>query len=243
MEENNFNTKDSVNAWFDDLKKKIDVLPELKGTKRDGRYLEDEAYILCIVYLDQLSNRFQGIKTIGKWRFCDLLINYSGNLLFANISFRQLLLELKKESEKSKKKTQKIKDIFEKLFVFFNSKGCNLDENSLISKKGSKLYSKIYTKKGMLNFVKNVLIESEFQLLNEKIDKGRGSIASFCYDKIRSLAIHEHGPSGCWVIGGEEISFEVLYSSLKNIYQYIKKDYEKTGKFLGYVAGVHPFSK
>lgn len=64
MKANN-NKNFCVQAWFEDLKKKIDVLEKLKEVKFDGRALKDEAYVLCVVYLDQLSNRFQTIKKMA----------------------------------------------------------------------------------------------------------------------------------------------------------------------------------
>lgn len=163
--------------------------------------------------------------------------------------FRQLLLELKCQFEnpnKSKNRRVQTKKIFNKLFNYFNSEGCLLDENSLISKKEQKLYSKIYDKDNMLEFIKNknILNElEEFKLLCQEIEKGRGSIASFCYERIRCQAIHESAPSDNWVIGDKEISFDELYTALNNIYQCIKKEYEETGKFLGYKGEDHDFSK
>ena len=55
----------AANTWFEDLEKKIAVLPLLKETECDRRFLKDEAYTLCLVYLDWLSNGFQTCKGKG----------------------------------------------------------------------------------------------------------------------------------------------------------------------------------
>lgn len=241
MHGNESQKKFFADAWFEDLKRKIDVLPELKEMQLNNRVLKEEAYILCIVYLDQLSNRFQKCNGVGKWRFCDLLINYSKISFFKKFHFQQLLSELQKELKRQKGNKKAFVSIFEKLIKFFNSKDCKLSED-FICKNDKEMYLKLYDKAEMKDFLKNIVHNEELELLIKEIDKGRGSIASLCYEKIRCIAIHQYKPSN-WTIGKDEINFETLHDALGNIYRYIREDYNETGQFLGYESGEHPFSK
>lgn len=239
MSDNESNQEIAANAWFDDFKNKIEFLSRLKKCKSNGRSLKEEAYILCVVYLDQLSNRYQNVVGVGgRWRFYNLLMHYSGNPLFKKVYFRQLLLELKKESknkELEKTRREEIRKILNKLIKFFKSKGCKLDENSLHCKKMVPIYISLSDKKKINKMLEEnqTLNRSELELLNKKIDKGIGSIASFCYHNIRCPAIHESGPTDWSIGGGKEIGFDDLHKALNKVYQHIRKHYKKTGEFFG----------
>lgn len=241
MNINNSLEDEYATAWFDDFKDKLNVLLQLSqlnlnsSLDKQSRTLREEAYILCVVYLDQLSNLYKKCKHKGKWKFCDLLISYSSESLFEKIYFRQLLLELKKESEKDRPNLTH-KAILEKLINFLETKNCKLNAN-FISLSQENFYLKMYDKNEIISMLQNdkILNNQEYALLESDMEKGRGSIASFCYVQIRNPTIHEHGPSN-WNIGNIEINFDLLYAALNNIFNHIRKEYDNIKEFFGYTS-------
>jgi len=111
----------------------------------------------------------------------------------------------------------------------------------LKSKNQTKAYSDIYTEKEVFDFLEchSVLSQSDLKLLKEEIKKGAGSVAHFCYEAIRCSVVHEWGRPGI-SIAGIPITFNLLYSTLQEVYKFIKEDYVKTGNFMGHECG-HPF--
>ncbi len=233
-------------AWFTDYAEKINFLKILQQEKFVNKRRKDEAFILCTAYLDNLSNLYQKIKKNSSWaKFCDLLINYSGNPLFSKVLFRQLLLNLQKIINEKKVKSNElktIKSISTKFINYFNSNGCQLD-CELNDSNQVKSYCTIYDKNGLISFVTalQILTIDELKLLTDKLNDGQGSIALFCYEQIRCEAIHKMS-LGEWIIENVKIDFEVLYNALEAIFSYIQKEFRSTGEFLGNPKGSHPFS-
>ncbi len=247
MQNNEWNKK-AGEFWFKALESKISFLPLLTKKEFNERSLEDEAYILCIVYLDWLSSGYKNCtgdtcdlgssKTDNKRsQFYRMLTNYSEepNPLFKKIDFCQLISDLRRKNRKNRKS----REFSEKLCKFFNlnanlyiEKQIDTNENETDDFKKKSMFSKMHVKEELINFLK-YNIEDDVQWLEIELDKGVGSVAYFVYDQIRNPAVHQWGRSGV-SIEGITISFELLYSSLVNIYKYVKNDYEKTGRFLGH---------
>lgn len=233
-------------AWLEDLKRHIDRLPVLyeNGSKLDNKDWKEEAFTLCIVYIDRLSNRFKPVGASHHRRFCEILIDFSQNNFFGKICFSQLLRNLKFMEEK-KKKTTKEKDfskIYNKVKGYFNLIGCDLDEEMYCKKSPPpQLYIKTYERDDVIFFLQNnsILTKEECALLDVHLWKG--SIASICYNMVRCPTVHQYTQS-MLTIENTTLDFSILYPALKNVYEYIEKLYFKEGKFLGFEAGEHPFS-
>lgn len=224
-----------ADAWFKALKKKIDRTSMLfqNGNKLDSSSWEDEAFILCVVYLDRLSNRIKSSYETCHRRFCTLLINHGGNDFFGKISFRQLLRNLKK-----KKKVIRTGD---KILNHLNSQGCDLDKEMFCKNNLPESYQKIFEREELLSFFTSDAILTQEELKQLEPELWQGSIASICYEFVRCPTIHEDTQRTLRV-GETQLNFNILYPALNSVYDYIESTYRRNGKFLGFDKNEHLFS-
>ena len=200
--------QDFIRAFFDDFGRKIDRLKEL-----DAKGFKDEAFTLCVVYIDRLASGNYGSEPGRSAEvFCQALRELGGNPLFGMIHSRELL-------ERTKERLPVAAPLIESLV--------NKQPGALLSE--SELGQEIR---------KSSLLEPDKQ--NLILHLWRASMANICYEYIRNPQIHGAGSIGLsfgeTTFDGEKavrLDFHVLHAALVKILAHIRNISIKTGEWFG----------
>lgn len=196
-----------IRAFFEHFGRKVERLPKLFA----GCF-SDEAFTLCVVYIDHLASGHYGGDQQNHENFSRALRELGGDPLFAMLHPRVLL-------EKVKESCPQALPLFE----------------SVADKHPSDLLHEAALAQEVRN---SDLDESIKQKLKSNL--WRASIASICYSEIRGSAVH--GPGGGALSFGESIymgkkgvtvDFHRLYESLLRIYDQINAQSLKSVKWFG----------
>lgn len=196
-----------INAFFRAFKDKIDRLQELRNPYRD------EAFTLCLVYIDRLaSGHFGGKEGENRKNFWRALAQLSGNPLFAMIHPRQLA---------------ELTQCYCPSGVPFISSVINRQPNALLDE--SDVAAEIR---------KSPLLDSEKRKLIENL--WRSSVANIAYDFIRIAEVHGPGSGGLSFDEsiyqrqqGVTLSFDMFYDALTKIHEKVTESSLATGHWFG----------
>mgnify|MGYP005816975455 CR=1 FL=1 len=196
-----------INAFFSAFKQKIDRLQELRKT------YPDEAFTLCLVYIDRLaSGHFGGKEGQNRRNFWRALASLSGNPLFAMIHPRRL---------------KELTERYCPLAVPFISSLINRQPNALLHE--NDIAAEIR---------QSSLLDSEKRKLVENL--WRASMANIAYDFIRVAEVHGPGSGGLSFDesnyqGGKGVtlSFEMFYDALQQIHKQVTEASLTTGHWFG----------
>ncbi len=200
--------KEFVCAYFERFGEKIGRLPKMYSDA-----LSEEAFTLCVVYIDRLASGYYGGEA-GKNRenFCRALRELSGNPLFAMLHPQMLL--------------QQAQEYFPSAFSLLSSIA-ESQPHHLLSEARIAIDVK---SSDMKPREKQTLIENLW----------RASIASVCYTDVRGPEIHGAGSGGMSFDEsifegrkGVKLTFEVMYEALCRIFEHVKKKSAETGHWFG----------
>lgn len=190
--------REIVEAFFDEFETKVARLRKMYA----GGF-KDEAFTLCLVYIDRLASGYYGGKE-GKNRenFCRALRERSGDPLFAMLHPREL----------SEQVQQHFPDALSVIASLTAPQPHTLLEESTVAAAISS----------------SALDASKKQKLIEKL--WRASIGSICYERIRGPAIHGAGSVRLdfdkTVYQGKiglRIDFDLVYRALSKISAYVRR--------------------
>jgi hypothetical protein len=200
MDENQKAKLKFIEAYFDDLERKIAFLEELF---RDNH--KEEALLLCCCYIEGLGNYLYWHEE-GCWKnFVRILIEHGNNRIFCHIHPLQL-----QRAFANTNNPRSINKIGEKL-------------DSLLNESVQKLFSE----EEILELVRPVLDEDELEKLRERVWKG--TFAAIAYEHIRNPLVHELGAvevsfSETTFMGEPvpNLDFPLLYTPLQRIHTTMK---------------------
>ena len=196
-----------MSAFFRAFKEKIDRVQELR------KAYPDEAFTLCLVYIDRLaSGHFGGKEGKNRRNFSRALVQLSENALFGMIHPHQLEESACRYCPSA---------------VSFISSLINRQPNALIPE--NDVAAEI-RQSSLLDGEKRKLVENLW----------RSSIANIAYDFIRVAEVHGPGSGGLSfdesIYQGQKgvtLSFEMLYDALQHIHQRVTEASLFTGHWFG----------
>ena len=201
-----------IQGSFDDLRRRSDLLVELIRTNH-----EDEAYLLCVCYIEGLGNNLYWPEERSKWNFVRALKEYGGEEVLWHVHPKQLRLALADAMSK------RLRSIGEKL-------------NEGLAKAEGRLYSEdeIFT------LIAPALSEDEAETLRQNL--WRGSLAALAYERIRSQLVHNLGTGGSISFDrtsfrGQAVpglDFQMLYRALGEILQAARQLSVTSGTLYGH---------
>lgn len=155
----------SIDAYFDDLRQRVDLLPKLYAAG-----YENEALLLCCCYIEGLGSSLYWREEASAHNFVRILEEHGSEEILWHIHPRQLLDALE---EKAKSLYSRIGDKLVTIFV--------TDENAL------------RTKEEIVALVNDQLKlrDEDMQRLTNQL--WRGTLANLVYSDIRSLLVHRLG--------------------------------------------------
>src|ERR1051326_2761481 len=191
-----------VKAYFEQVGLRIERLAKLRSEKLGDVSFRDEAFILCLVYIDSLAACYYG-EANGR-TFCMALRELSGNPLFGKLH-PQVLLD--PANAKYWKNAVDVKQQVEELIK--NRPGELLDELEVVD---------IIRKSKMSQTQQEELVSNLW----------RCSIGAICYSYMRSAAVHGFG-TGPLAFSetvyeakkGVRLDFDILYAALQKIGTYV----------------------
>ncbi len=197
-----------VQAFFEEFGRKVARLPGLFASS-----FCDEAFTLCIVYIDRLaSGRYGGGAGRNRENFCRALRELSGVPLFAMLHPCELV---EQTEQKFPDALPLVKSIVEK------APGALLGEAVL---------ARAIQNSSLDPSIKGQLIANLW----------RASIASICYSHLRRPEIHGPGSGGLsfdeTIYDGQKgvtVDFPMMYSALRGIHEQIKAISVQTGNWFG----------
>jgi hypothetical protein len=201
--------EDFIRDFFDNFGSKISRLSELFKAS-----YHDEAFTLCVVYIDRLASGFYGGDS-GKnhENFCRALKELSGNPLFAMIHPRELL---DRTMQKLPDAVPLVKSIIEK-----ETPGVLLEEQKVARAINDSSLDGSTKHKATANL-------------------WRASMASICYERVRGREIHGPGSGGLdfdeTLYNGKKgikLDFRLVYDALCNIHQQVKAESVQSGNWFG----------
>jgi hypothetical protein len=193
-----------IEAFFREFEKKVSRLKNLRSQS-----FEDEAFTLCIVYIDRLASGYYG-GDVGKNRenFCRALRELTGNPLFAMLHPHEL--------------SKQVQDYFPAAMPM------------ITSIRGPQPRALLNEAAVAATIQSSTLRPSEKQKLIQNL--WRASIASICYEQVRCPEIHGPGSGGLdfdqTIYQGKEgiqVDFELVYSALSRILKYVGNASVQTG--------------
>jgi hypothetical protein len=201
--------KDFVQAFFEEFAHKISRLPELSE-----RSFPDEAFTLCVVYIDRLaSGHYGGDPGKNQENFCRALRELSGNPLFAKLHPRELLEGTQRKFPGAV--------AFVRLVLERKAPGALIDEDEVAS---------VIRKSSLDDSTKRNLTANLW----------RASMASIFYRRVRGPEIHGPGSGGldfdetlCNGKKGVKVDFHLVYDALRSIYDRIKAVSVESGSWFG----------
>jgi hypothetical protein len=204
----NSDKKEFVLAFFGEFRKKVARLSEMYSNS-----YPDEAFTLCVVYIDHLASGYYGGEA-GKNRenFCRALRLLSSDPLFAMLHPREMLEQIQRRFP-----------------------GAVPIINSIV---GSQAHSLLDESAVAAAIQSSAMRPLEKQNLIENL--WRASIASICYAQIRGPGVHGPGGGGLdfdeTVYQGKtgvRIDFELVYTSLSRIFEYVRDASVQSGHWFG----------
>jgi hypothetical protein len=200
--------QDLIRAFFDDFGRKVDRLEDLN---EEG--FKDEAFTLCIVYIDRLASGNYGPEPgHSAEAFCRALRELGGNPLFEMIHPRELL-----------ERTQEWLPAAVALV------------GSLVKRQPGALLSEVELAQHINS---SSLAGSDKQSLISNL--WRASMANICYEYIRNPQVHGPGSIGFTFDkttfagkGGVRLDFHVLHDALHNIWVHTREISIRTGEWFG----------
>jgi hypothetical protein len=188
-----------IEAYFDDLRQRIDLLPQLHA----GEY-ENEALLLCCCYIEGLGSSLYWPHEASARNIVRILEEHGSEEMLWHIHPRQLLSALE---EGVPKLYQRINDRLAAAFA--------TDQDAL------------RTKEEVVALVKDQLTVEEMQQLKNHL--WRGTLANLIYSNIRSPLVHRLGASPLLLskttLRGQPVpvlDFILLYPQLLNILEKVR---------------------
>jgi hypothetical protein len=196
-----------IESFFDSFRQKIDRLQQLR------KPFPDEAFTLCLVYLDRLaSGHFGGDAGRNSRNFSRALKELSGNPLFGMIHPREVM--------------KRARHGFPSAVPIIRSV-INGQRNALVLE--DELASEI-RKSTLLDPDKTKLVDNLW----------RASMANIAYDHIRAAEVHGPGSGGLSFdktvyMGntGVTLDFEMFYNALGQILEKVREVSIATGQWFG----------
>jgi len=187
-----------IRAYFDDLEKRIVFLKEL----HNGHH-RAEALMLCCCYIEALGSRQYNDPNRKAKNYYRILVEFSGNSIFALVHPKQL------------KNVLKDKKLFKP----------NIDQiDSIVDGFGKELIPQ----QEVIDRLAPVVTEKQVTWLNDNLFKG--TMATIYYDRVRSDLVHDISTSNLTfsktTFDGKpvpDMNFELLYPALMNIFDSIKE--------------------
>ena len=197
-----------IQAFFDGFKAKVLRLKDLFSQS-----FEDEAFTLCLVYIDRLaSGHYGGQLGQNRKNFWQVLTNLSGNPLFGMIHPRELL-------EQTKAKYPSAALLIES--IVNRQSGALLKEDDL----ATEIKSSSLTGPDKIQLTSNLW---------------RASMANICYDYIRNAEVHGPGSGGLSFDEtiyqgrkGVKLDFDMLYAALDEILRRVADASIQTRQWFG----------
>ena len=192
-----------IQAYFDDLEKRIDFLKELYN----GHHA-DEALMLCCCYIEALGSRQYHDSNRKAKNYYRILVEFSGNNIFAFVHPKQL------------KNVLKDKKLFKP----------NIGQiDPIIDGFGKELIPQ----QEVSDRLAPVVTEKQMNWLNDNLFKG--TMAAISYDRVRSDLVHDISTSNLTfsetTFDGKpvpDMNFELLYPALMKIFDSLKEMSLKT---------------
>ncbi len=197
-----------IRAFFDAFEVKVLRLKDLRSLS-----FEDEAFALCLVYIDRLaSGHYGGQQGQNRKNFWQALTSLGGNPLFAMIHPRELL-------EQTKAKCPYAASLIESIVK--RQPAALLKEDELAGE----------IKDSSLSAPQKIEVISNLW---------RASMANICYDYIRNAEVHGAGSGGLSFDEsiyegkkGVKLDFDVLYAALNAILKAVVQDSMQTSQWFG----------
>jgi len=188
--------QEMIKCFFDQFEKKINRLAEFR---KQG--FEDEAFTLCLVYIDRLaSGHFGGKEGQNRKNFWRALSELSGNPLFGMIHPRHL-----------QRLTQKFCPAASALI------------NEIVNRQPDALLEEGKVAEETRN--SSLLEEEKLRLIR---NLWRASMANIAYDYIRAAEVHGPGSGGLsfdkTIYSGQTgltLEFEKFYEALKHLFKHV----------------------
>ncbi|PSH04036.1 MAG: hypothetical protein CXZ00_09515 [Acidobacteria bacterium] len=196
-----------IESYFGAFGQRIDRLQQIR------KPFPDEAFTLCLVYIDRLaSGHFGGNAGLNRRNFSRALKELSGNPLFGMIHPRQVMRRARHDFPSA---VPIIRSVI------------NRQRNTLVLE--DELASEIR---------KSTLLETDKTKLVENL--WRASIANIVYDHIRVAEVHGPGSGGLsfdkTVYAGNTgvtLDFDMFYNALGQILEKVRKVSMATGQWFG----------
>jgi hypothetical protein len=190
---------------------------ELNASVLDGHSFRDEAFILCLVYIDGLASSYYrtGPGNVGK-NFCKALRKLSGNPLFGKL-YAPWLLDSKNDKYKHWKQAKTL-------------------VQQLVTTRAGKLLDAVEIAQAIRHHA--VMPKGDKKSLVGEL--WHYSVAAICYEVMRNAAVHGLGASPlCFSKTvhdgheGFELSFSVLHEALQRIGEHVAKTSISKGEWFG----------
>jgi hypothetical protein len=192
-----------IQAYYDDLEKRIAFLKELYN----GNHT-DEALMLCCCYIEALGNRQYNNLNKNAKNYYRILVEFSGNNIFALVHPKQL------------------KNVLEDKKLF----RANIDQIAPIVDGFGK---ELIPRQEVFDSLAPVVTEDQMNWLNDNVFKG--TMAAISYDRVRSDLVHAISTSKLTfsetTFDGKpvpDMNFELLYPALMKIFDRLKEMSLKT---------------
>jgi hypothetical protein len=205
-----------VSAYFEQVKSRIEKLATLRSQKIGEMSFEDEAFILCLGYIDGLASCYYGNKKGSQRTFCQAMRELSGNPVFGKLH-PQVLLDPK--NDKRWKYATDAKQQVEELVKKRPSELFDESEIAAIIRQGT-------------------IVQAERDKLIA--DLWRFSVGAICYTHMRCAAVHEFGTAplsfGETVHEGKlgfRLDFDVVYAALQNVGAHVAQVSIEKGEWFG----------
>jgi hypothetical protein len=203
-----------VTAYFEQAKLRIERLAKLRSEKLGESSFKDEAFILCLVYIDGLASCFYG--EANSKTFCKALRELSGNPVFGKLHAQVLL-----DPDNAK--------------YWKNATGVKQKIEELINKRPGELFAE--------SEIAAVIRESSMSPSQQEELIGnlwRCSIGAICYSYMRSAAVHQFGTRPLLFSEtihngkkGFQLDFDLLYAALQKIGDHVAQVSIETGEWFG----------
>jgi hypothetical protein len=205
-----------VTAYFERVKLRIEKLATLRSQKIGGMSFQDEAFILCLVYIDGLASCYYGNKRGSQRTFCQAMRELSGNPVFGKLH-PQVLLDPKNDKR------------------WKNARGAKQQVEELVKKKRGELLddSEVAT-----IIRQGTIVQAEQDKLIA--DLWRSSVGAICYTHMRCAAVHELGTAPFSFSQtvhegklGFSLDFDVVYAALQNVGAHVAQVSIEKGEWFG----------
>ncbi len=189
-----------VSTYFEKVKLRIENLATLRSQKIGEKSFEDEALILCLVYIDGLASCHYGSRNGSQRAFCQAMRELSGNPVFGKLHAQELL------DPKNDKRWK-------------NTAGVKQEIKELVKKRPGELFDE--SEIAAIIRQSNIVKPEQDKLI---ADLWRFSVGAICYTYMRCAAVHEFGTAPLSFSEtvhegklGFRLDFDVVYAALQNV--------------------------